>query len=252
MDKELKNLAATIEVRNFASLMDFGATAQKEVAQYSNYLSDQLVKMDDSYTRTNLVELLKLLSRIDLVPFKPKRFLFWKIRRKRPLLEQIGQLQKQVVQLDYVAERLKISNGYLLREVDHLEKFHKENSKFEATLSKWIAAAQLRHQELSQLKLPTQHEQPDLQHFLQLLDQRIYDLQMSKSLATQKGAQIKTLQEGFRHLGLKVQTSILTTIPLWQDQLNLLLAWEKQIQIGELVATQTRMIEEIKGLKLGK
>ncbi|MCL1948466.1 MAG: toxic anion resistance protein [Turicibacter sp.] len=246
---EVAKLASAIQVRNFSSLMDFGADQQKKVAEYSNFLSEKTAKMDDRDVREHLGKLLHTLGKINLKPFARRRFLFWWLPPKKPSLEQSGHYQRLLVELDYVAHRLEKANDAVLKDAGLLETFYIENSKFEEAVAKFIEAGRHRYEELTHLKFEDEESRMDLKRFLDLFDQRIYELEMSQQLANQKGMQIRMLQENNRKLALKIQSSILNTIPLWQDQLSLALAVEKQAQtaksLGELLEEQIKLVDAL-------
>ena len=246
--KDVLTLSQSIELRNFAAVMDFGNQQQKELSDYSNFLSDQMAKLDDSKIRGQMGELLKILAQINLRPFAKRRFLFWWLPPKRPTLQQTSHYKRLLVELDYVAHRLEKANELLFKEIQLLDRFYKENKRYQEAITLYLEAGKHRYEEFSRLKFEGER-QDDLERFLDLLDSRLYDLQMSGHLGVQKGEQIRMLQEGHRKLALKVQSSILNTIPLWQDQLSLALTLERQHQaamsINELLVEQAKLVEAL-------
>jgi len=230
---------------NFTSLLDFGKPAQQNIANYSNYLSDEIAKISDANLKAHLGDLLTLLSSINLKPYTPKRFLFWTLKPKKPSLEQKTHLQKLLIKLDYIGQRLTQANTALFQEIARLDRFHTENSRYEQAITHFIQVGKTRHKELSNLKHPDPDIQKEHEHYLELLDQRIYDLEMSQAVATQKGLQIRILQDGFQKLAQKIQSSILTTIPIWQDQVSLMLIIEQQSDLATVIGDVLRGQKEI-------
>ena len=68
----------------------------------------------------------------------------------------------------------------------------------------------------------------DLSQFVERLDKRIYDLQLSRQIAIQTAPQIRMIQNVNQALAEKIQSSILTSIPLWKNQMTIALTLMRQ------------------------
>ena len=68
----------------------------------------------------------------------------------------------------------------------------------------------------------------DMEQFVDRLDKRIYDLQLSRQIAIQTAPQIRMIQNVNQALAEKIQSSILTSIPLWKNQMAIALALMRQ------------------------
>ena len=67
----------------------------------------------------------------------------------------------------------------------------------------------------------------DMEQFVDRLDKRIYDLQLSRQIAIQTAPQIRMIQNVNQALE-KIQSSILTSIPLWKNQMAIALTLMRQ------------------------
>ena len=68
----------------------------------------------------------------------------------------------------------------------------------------------------------------DMEQFIDRLDKRIYDLQLSRQIAIQTAPQIRMIQNVNQALAEKIQSSILTSIPLWKNQMSIALTLMRQ------------------------
>lgn len=68
----------------------------------------------------------------------------------------------------------------------------------------------------------------DLQQFIERLDKRIYDLKLTRQITLQQAPQIRIIQNTNQALAEKIQVSIHTAIPLWENQITLALAILRQ------------------------
>ncbi|COQ88651.1 TelA-like protein SA1238 [Streptococcus pneumoniae] len=105
----------------------------------------------------------------------------------------------------------------------------------------YIAAAQRKKLDIQQHTIPelqkkaeTSGNQMDIQavadmeQFVDRLEKRIYDLQLSRQIAIQTAPQIRMIQNVNQALAEKIQSSILTSIPLWKNQMAIALTLMRQ------------------------
>ncbi|VTP68105.1 TelA-like protein SA1238 [Serratia rubidaea] len=69
---------------------------------------------------------------------------------------------------------------------------------------------------------------------VQRFERRLHDLMMSRTIAVQTAPQIRLMQSNSQSLAEKIQSSILTTIPVWKSQIVLALSLNSQRQAAKL------------------
>ena len=74
----------------------------------------------------------------------------------------------------------------------------------------------------------TIQEVNDLKQFINRLEKRIYDLQLSRQVTIQQAPQIRMIQNTNQNLAEKIQSSINTAIPLWKNQIAIQLSLHRQ------------------------
>lgn len=77
--------------------------------------------------------------------------------------------------------------------------------------------------------------------FLDRLEKRLYDLQLSRQITIQSAPQIRMIQQTNQTLAEKIQSSIMTSIPLWKNQIAIALTLNRQMKAVESqkLVTQT-------------
>lgn len=80
----------------------------------------------------------------------------------------------------------------------------------------------------------------DLTQFADRLDKRVYDLRLSRQITIQQAPQIRLIQNTNQALAEKIQSSIMTAIPLWKNQVAIALTLLRQQQA---VAAQRQVSE---------
>ena len=68
----------------------------------------------------------------------------------------------------------------------------------------------------------------DMAQFVDRLEKRMYDLQLSRQITIQSAPQIRMIQQTNQTLAEKIQSSIMTSIPLWKNQIAIALTLNRQ------------------------
>ncbi|RIN85280.1 toxic anion resistance protein, partial [Mammaliicoccus sciuri] len=77
------------------------------------------------------------------------------------------------------------------------------------------------------------------------LEKRIYDLQLSRQITLQSAPQIRMIQNINQTLAEKIQSSILTSIPLWKNQMAIALTLLRQQGASEAQKKVTDTTNEL-------
>jgi len=71
-------------------------------------------------------------------------------------------------------------------------------------------------------------EAEDMEDFADRLEKRIYDLKISRQITIQTAPQIRLIQNTNQTVVEKIQSSVMTAIPLWRNQLSIALTLLRQ------------------------
>nr|WP_106778905.1 toxic anion resistance protein [Lysinibacillus timonensis] len=236
--KSALKLASNLNTSQYESILQFGVEAQTKLKHFTNNLLVQVQRNDTSPIRDVLFKLMEQLEKInpDSLIENNKGFIA-KIfnRNKTTIQEQISHFKRLSVQIDRLSIQLLHAQKGLLADINMLDELYRLNEEYYHNINVYIAAGQLKKQELLTKALPQYQNEAveyndlirkqkldDLNQAIEWLDQRIYDLQLSREIAIQSAPQIRLIQRTNQLLVEKIQTSVLTTIPLWQTQISIL------------------------------
>lgn len=240
-------LASTINANHYNAVLQFGVEAQHKLKHFTNNLLVQVQRNDTSPIRDVLFKLMEQLEKIDPDSLVENKGFFSKLfnRSKSTIQEQISHFKRLSVQIDRLSIQLLHAQKELLSDIGMLEELYKLNEEYYHNINVFIAAGQLKKQDMINNQLPKlQHEviekndlisKQKLNDFLQAiewLDKRIYDLQLSREVSIQSAPQIRLIQQTNRLLVEKIQSSVLTTIPLWQTQISILVNLNNQRRLN--------------------
>lgn len=237
-------LAQQIDPKNHQAIITYGTQAQSKLMNFSNSMIEHVKKEDIGEVGEILSDLMKKFNEVNPDELKPeKRSMFSKMFGKisNSLQEVLSKYQKTGAQIDRISVKLERSKNTLMSDVMFLEKLYEHNKEYFHALNVYIAAGELKLDELNQSIIPklkqkaesTQdqmafQEVNDMMQFADRLDKRIYDLKLSREITVQSAPQIRLIQNTNQALIEKIQSSIMTAIPLWKNQVAIALTLIRQ------------------------
>ncbi|WP_105992809.1 toxic anion resistance protein [Staphylococcus simulans] len=244
--KKIHELANQIEPMNYDSLMKFGSNAQSSMSSFSHKMLSEVKSKDTGPIGDTLNQLMTKLKEVQPDDFKQEKDSFLKKifkRAKASANEIFSRMQSVGSQVDRISVELKNHKDSLNRDIQLLNGLYDQNKNYFDELNLYIAAAQEKKKEILDNELPAKRNQAyesgnqmdiqevaDLEQFADRLDKRIYDLQLSRQISLQTAPQIRMIQNVNQTLAEKIQSSILTSIPLWKNQMAIALTLMRQRQ----------------------
>lgn len=251
-----KQLAEQIDVTNAQAVLSYGATAQTKLSEFSNSMLSRVQKQDIGEIGDTLTDLMTQLSEANPAELSSGNASFFKKmfgKIKQSIFEITAKYQSIGASIDTIAVRLNKEKDGLVQDNKMLENLYKQNLDYFNALSVYIAAAELKMDELNNTTIPQAVQKAqetgeqmdaqivqDYQQFLDRLDKRTYDLKLARQITIQQAPQIRLIQNTNQALAEKIQTSITTAIPLWKNQVVIALTLLKQ----KSAATAQRQVSE--------
>ncbi|MBM7660147.1 uncharacterized protein YaaN involved in tellurite resistance [Bacillus mesophilus] len=251
-------IAQQIDPKNHQSIALYGSQAQTKLVNFSHHMLDHVQKKDTGEIGVIIGDLMKKLEKVkpdDLKPAKKNMLsrVFGKVSNS--VQEVLSQYQKTGAQIDRISVKLDHSKNDLLQDITVLEKLYDENKDYFHALNVYIAAGELKIEELETKTIPelkkkaeeTQdqmayQEVNDLIQFAERLQKRTHDLVLSRQITIQSAPQIRLIQSANQALVEKIQASITTAIPLWKNQVAIALTLLRQkdaVEAQKLVSKTT-------------
>lgn len=259
--QKAKQLAAQIPIGNYEAILTYGTNAQNELSRFSHQMLDHVQSKDIGPVGDILKDLMNKLSEIDPDDLSEKKRsglsrLFNKAARS--IQEMMTKYQKLSTQIDRIGVQLEHSKRGLLDDVGMLDKLYEQNKTYFQALNVYIAAAELKRDEIANEVIPTLRQKAeqsndqmayqevnDMAQFLDRLEKRLYDLQLSRQITIQSAPQIRMIQQTNQTLAEKIQSSIMTSIPLWKNQIAIALTLNRQKQAVESQKLVTKTTNDL-------
>jgi uncharacterized protein YaaN involved in tellurite resistance len=254
-------LAEQIDPKNHEAIISFGTPAQSKLLAFSHVMLEHVQKKDLGEVGEIIGDLMKKLNEVNPDELNPERKsllsrMFGKFSSS--VQEVLSKYQKTGAQIDRISVKLERSKSVLVSDINMLEKLYENNKEYFQALNIYIAAGELKLDELFNRTIPelkkaaeaTQdqmkfQEVNDMLQFADRLDKRLYDLKLSREITIQSAPQIRLIQNTNQTLVEKIQSSIMTAIPLWKNQVAIALTLMRQKHAVEAQKAVSRTTNEL-------
>ncbi|WP_035019667.1 toxic anion resistance protein [Anoxybacillus flavithermus] len=254
-------LAEQIDPRNHQAILQYGVAAQAELSRFSHSILNHIQKKDAGPVGEIIHELMTKMKEVNVeeLTMTKKSFLARMLQSVTQSVQHIlSKYQKLGVEIDRIADQLEKHRQMLFRDIMMLETLYEKNKEYFDALNIYIAAAELKLEQLRTKTIPElekkalqSQNQMDVQEvndmiqFADRLEKRIHDLKLSRQITIQTAPQIRLIQHVNQTLVERIQSSILTAIPLWKNQLVIALTLLRQKKAVEAQKAVTKTTNEL-------
>ena len=236
-------LVKQIDPTDAQAMTLYGTQAQGKLSTFSHEMLSQVQKQDIGEVGQIINDLMQRLTLVSPDDLKEDTGFFKRLFGKvsRSIQETLSKYQKVSTQIDRISVQLEQSKNRLLKDVEMLEQIYAKNKDYFDAINIYIAAAELKLIQLKEETIPALKKQAeasgdqmdaqavhDMVQFTDRLEKRMYDLQLSRQITIQTAPQIRLIQNTNQALAEKIQSSIMTAIPLWKNQIVITLALLRQ------------------------
>lgn len=255
--KTVKAFAQQIDITNSQQVLQYGAAAQKNIADFSESALETVRTKDMGEVGDMLSNLVVELKSIE--PPEEKKGLAALFRRATNSIEQTKiQYSKAEANVDRIADALQSHQLVLMKDIAVLDQMYDRNLEYYKQLTMYILAgreklAQEQNGTLSDMRRKAQESgKPedaqaanDYANLVDRFDKKLHDLELTRMISLQMGPQIRMLQNNNTLMTEKIQTSLVNTIPLWKSQMVLYLGIHHTNQAVEAQRQVTDMTNQL-------
>lgn len=230
---EVRNIVRQINLEDVGSIMTFGKSTAEGVSRFSDAIlhSMQTTKVEDSGEL--LIQLNKIMDKFDIKDFEAKSpsFLGKIFAKAKDSVEALFQKYNTMGdEVDKVFVTLKKYEAEINLANKHLEDMFIKNTEYYEQLGQYIYAGQVVLAELKNNIIPAAQakanqtadrlDQMNVNNLLQvqeIMEQRIYDLQLAENVAVQSMPTIKSIEYGNYNLVRKINSAFVITMPIFKQ-----------------------------------
>ncbi len=242
--KRIREIKSKIEPLDNDALITYGSNAQQALSKFSHQMLNEVQSKDVGPIGDTLENLMKKLKEIDPDELtNDKKNIVSRLfgRMKKSVNELISKHQSVASQVDRISIQLEHAKEVLIKDVHLLDNLYEQNKDYFDAINIYIAAAELKKEEIETEVLPALRAKADqsgnqmdvqdvndMMQYLNRLEKRVHDLKLSRQITLQSAPQIRMIQNINQTLAEKIQSSILTSIPLWKNQMAIALTLLRQ------------------------
>ncbi|MDQ0214333.1 uncharacterized protein YaaN involved in tellurite resistance [Oikeobacillus pervagus] len=242
--KKAMEIARQIDPSNHQAIITYGTAAQSQLSSFSHSMLDHVQQKDIGPIGDVLKDLMRKLEQVNPDELRPeKKNFFARVFGKisNSIQEILSKYQKIGAQIDRISVKLDHSKKVLIEDIQLLEQLYEKNKEYFEALNIFIAAGEIKLEELQTKTIPelqkkaeqsgdqmAYQEVNDMVQFADRLEKRLHDLKLSRQITIQSAPQIRLIQNMNEALAEKIQSSILTAIPLWKNQIAIALTLFRQ------------------------
>ena len=254
--KMVEEFSRQIELNNSNIIMQYGAGAQKKIADFSESSLKNIKSKDLGEVGELLSSVVYELKKFDEEDEKGLKAFFKRNSNKLSAMQ--AKYQKAEVNINKIIEVLEKHQIQLLKDSAMLDQMYDMNKTYFKELSMYILAGKIKIEEVRLEELPLLVEKAnhsnlpedaqavnDLMALCNRFEKKIHDLELTRMVSIQMAPQIRLVQSNDTLMSEKIQSTLVNTIPLWKSQMILTLGMNHSKQAAEAQRQVTDMTNEL-------
>ncbi|SEG32342.1 Uncharacterized conserved protein YaaN involved in tellurite resistance [Butyrivibrio sp. Su6] len=243
--KQVDEFSKQIDISNSTGIMNYGVGTQKKLADFSEKAIDNVKTKDMGEVGDMITDLVTQLKNFDVEEEeKGLKALFKKSANKIESLK--AKYSKVETNVQTISNELEKHQVTLMKDVELLDRMYDLNLNYFKELTMYILAGKKKLEEernttLVELQkkaaesgLPEDAEKAkDFANKCDRFEKKIYDLELTRTIAMQTGPQIRMVQSSDTVMAEKIQSTIVNTIPLWKNQMVIAIGIEHATQAAQ-------------------
>lgn len=250
------SFAQQIDVRDSAMVLQYGAGAQKKMADFSETALSGVRTKDLGEVGGLITDVVTELRSFDATEEKGLFGFFKKGASKVDALRT--RYDKAEANVNKIVEALKGHQMTLMKDAATLDKMYELNLTYFKELTMYLLAGKKKLAEVRSVDLAKLTEQArisgraedaqaaqDLEAMCTRFEKKLGDLDLTRTIAMQTAPQIRLVQNNEIVLAEKIQTTIVNTIPLWKSQMVLALGIANSAEAARAQNAVTNMTNDL-------
>lgn len=255
--KMVEDFAAKIDLTNSNVILQYGAGAQKKIANFSESALNNVRTKDLGEVGQMLTDVVSELKTLEVAPQEKGIMGFFKNSANK-LATMKMKYDKAEVNVNKICSVLESHQIQLLKDIAVLDKMYDLNTTYFKELSMYILAGKKRLEEVKNKDIPAllakanrtglpedAQAANDLAALYNRFEKKIHDLELTRMVSLQMAPQIRLVQGNDTVMAEKIQSTIVNTIPLWKSQMVLAIGISHSEQAAKAQRDVTNMTNEL-------
>ncbi|MDR2021731.1 MAG: toxic anion resistance protein [Hungatella sp.] len=256
-ERQVTDFAEKIDLRDSNLILQYGAGAQKKIADFSEAALDNVKSKDLGEVGQILSEVVVELKSIEVE--EEEKGLFGLFKKSVNRVEGIkARYAKAETNVNQICKALQNHQIQLLKDIALLDKMYDLNTTYFKELTMYILAGKKKLAKVQQEELPALLERAaktglpedaqaanDLSSMLNRFEKKLHDLELTRMISIQMAPQIRLVQNNDTLMTEKIQSTLVNTIPLWKSQMVLAIGISHSEQAAKAQREVTDMTNDL-------
>ena len=256
--KQVEAFAEKIDLNNSTLVLQYGAGAQKKIADFSDKTLENVRSKDLGETGTMLASLVRELKQTG-EPEEEKGFFASIFKKSTGKLEALkARYEKAEGKVDEIVDILTKHQVQLIQDAAMLDQMYQLNQTYFKELSMYILAGKKKVDKARQTELETLRQKAiasgtqedaqavsDYSSMNERFEKKLHDLELTRMVALQMAPQIRMVQSNDTVMAEKIQSTIVNTIPLWKNQMVIAMGENHSAQAAKAQKEVTDMTNQL-------
>lgn len=251
------DFAKQIELTNSSQILQYGAGAQKKMADFSESALGNVKTKDLGEVGEMLSSVVTELKSFD-VEEEEKGFLGLFKKSSNKLTAMKTKYAKAESNVNQICEVLQQHQLQLMKDIAVLDKMYELNKTYFKELTMYVLAGKKKLAQVEQTELPALQDKAkqsglaedaqaanDLASLCNRFEKKLHDLELTRMISIQMAPQIRLVQGNDITMTEKIQSTLVNTIPLWKSQMVLALGIAHSGQAARAQREVTDMTNEL-------
>jgi len=259
----IAEIKESIDFTDSGSALQFGIGAQRRLTEFTDSILENVRSKDGGQVGDLLSSLVVEVNSLDPSSFTNDNGILSKlpivknaVKSLKKLAERYSRAEVQIGKIEAALEKARMD---MLKDISVFDIMYKQNLECFRELGLYIQAGKERVEEIREKTVPKLRAEAqasgdpmdaqlvrDFEDEVDRFEKKIYDLELSRTIAVQTAPQIKMIQNNDRVLVDKIQTAVLNTIPVWKSQFVIAVGLNDQQRVlkmqREITDTTNKML----------
>lgn len=228
----VEDFSKQIDITETNSILQYGATAQNKVADFSDAALKNVKTKDIDDVGDTLLKLVSELRNFD-VDEKEDNFFAKLFKKSSNSINDVkAKYDSANANVDKIVKVLENHQITLMKDINLLDQLYEKNLKNFKELTMYILAGYKRLEEIKATDLPAALKKAeesglpedaqaanDLSEAINRFEKKLHDLELTRMVSIQMAPQIRLVQNNDTLMTEKIQSTLVNTIPLWKSQM---------------------------------
>lgn len=243
--RQVDEFVKQIDLSNTSAVLNYGVGTQKKLADFSQKAIDNVRTKDMGEVGNMLSSLVTELKDFDVEEEERGFAAFFK--KKANKVEALkNRYAKVETNVQAVSNELEKHQVQLMKDADLMDRMYELNLSYFHELTMYIAAGKKKLEEVRSGELKSLQDKAalsglaedaqkakDLAEQCDRFEKKIYDLELTRTVAMQTAPEIRMVQNSDTTMAEKIQSTIVNTIPLWKNQMVIAIGLEHATQAAK-------------------